>query len=189
MTQKTRPPKTRPPGEDLAQRAARMIRVDHAGETGAARIYAGQLAVLRARPGTAHSVDLIEKMAAQEVAHLRAFDRLIAARRVRPTALLPVWNVAGFALGAVTALMGEKAAMACTAAVEQVIDEHYAAQTAELAQSDPELSDLIEEFRQDEVHHRETALAEGAEQTPGYGLLSAVIRAGCRTAIKVAERI
>ena len=104
----------------------RMIRVDHAGEYGAVRIYEGQLAVLEARTGSRDAAATIRKMAQQEQHHLETFDKLIVERRVRPTALEPIWRIAGFALGAATALMGEKAAMACTAAVEEVIDEHYA---------------------------------------------------------------
>ena len=180
------PRKAKPaaPGAPLDTEA--MIRVDHAGEYGAVRIYQGQLAVLR--PGGA--ADTIRHMAEQEERHLKAFDRLINERKVRPTALEPVWAVAGFALGAATALMGEKAAFACTAAVEEVIDEHYAAQIKALEDGkDPALKEKIEDFRADEAAHRDTALKEGAEQAPGYKLLSETIKAGCRIAIKLSERI
>jgi ubiquinone biosynthesis monooxygenase Coq7 len=166
---------------------ARMIRVDHAGEFGAVQIYRGQLAVL----GHTAAGKTIRHMEEQEQAHLKTFDKLLAEHDVRPTVLSPVWHVAGFALGALTALMGEKAAMACTAAVEDVIDEHYASQVAALEHDGEEhaaLKDTIEAFRQDEVQHRDTALAHGAEQTPGYGALSAVIKAGCRLAIRLSER-
>lgn len=166
-----------------------MIRVDHAGEYGAVRIYEGQLAVLSRRAGTARSVQTITHMAAQEQRHLKAFDTLVNARRVRPTALEPVWRIAGFALGAVTAAMGEKAAYACTAAVEEVIDEHYAGQIAALGDDDPALTATVAEFRAEEAAHRDTAIAEGAEETPGYRLLSGAIKAGCRMAIKLSERI
>jgi ubiquinone biosynthesis monooxygenase Coq7 len=128
-------------------------------------------------------------MADQEQRHLMAFDRLVNERRVRPTALEPVWRVAGFALGAVTAAMGEKAAFACTAAVEEVIDEHYASQIEALKDKDPALKAAVEDFRADEAGHRDTALAQGAEQAPGYKLLSEAIKAGCRIAIKLSERI
>src|SRR5690348_3032483 len=142
-----------------------MIRVDHAGEYGAVRIYEGQLAVLKRRKGTEASVQTITHMAEQEQRHLKAFDRLVNERKVRPTALEPVWRVAGFALGAATAMMGEKAAYACTAAVEEVIDEHYAAQIAALEDGkDPALKAAVEDFRADEAAHRDTALAQGAEQ-------------------------
>lgn len=184
----TRKPK--PPSPGSTADIASMIRVDHAGEYGAVRIYEGQLAVLRGRKGAERSVAAIEHMAEQEQRHLKAFDTLINERKVRPTALEPVWRVAGFALGAATAAMGEKAAFACTAAVEEVIDEHYAAQIAALeGGKDPALKEKIEDFRADEAAHRDTALAEGAEQAPGYELLSETIKAGCRIAIKLSERI
>ena len=163
----------------------RILRVDHAGEYGARRIYEGQLAVL----GRSPSARIIGQMHEQELRHLEAFDRLVQERRVRPTALFPLWHVAGFVLGAATAMMGEKAAMACTAAVEEGIDEHYARQADCLGEAEPGLKEMIEEFRAEEVEHRDTALAEGAEETPGYGLLSAGIKAGSRAAIWLSERI
>jgi len=166
----------------------RMIRVDQAGEFGATRIYAGQLAVMGDRsPAGAE----IRGMAAQEAAHREKFDALMARRGVRPTALQPFWSAAGYALGAATALIGPEAAMACTAAVEEEIDRHYTAQLDELEQtgSDPELAAMIEEFREDERAHRDAALAAGAERAPAYPLLSGVIRLGCRAAIRLAERI
>lgn len=166
--------------------SARMLRVDQAGEYGATRIYAGQLAVLGDRAEIANE---IRHMAEQEAEHRAKFDALLAARGVRPTALQPFWDVAGFALGAATALIGPKAAMACTAAVETEIDLHYSAQLDELGDSDPELSAMIHDFREDERAHRDTALAAGAEQAPAYPLLSGAIRLGCRVAIRLAERI
>jgi ubiquinone biosynthesis monooxygenase Coq7 len=162
-----------------------MIRVDHAGEYGAVRIYEGQLAVLKGRA----SSEVIQHMAEQEQRHLKTFDKMINERRVRPTALEPVWRVAGFALGAATALMGEKAAFACTAAVEEAIGEHYAAQIEALGERDPDLKRTVENFRGDEAAHRQTALDHGAEQAPGYRLLSEAIKAGCRVAIKLSEKI
>jgi ubiquinone biosynthesis monooxygenase Coq7 len=164
-----------------------MIRVDHAGEYGAVRIYEGQLAVLKRRKSA--KVETIQHMADQEQRHLKTFDKLVNERRVRPTALEPVWRVAGFALGAVTAAMGEKAAFACTAAVEEVIDEHYASQVAALKDKDESLKATVEDFRADEAAHRDEALKQGAEQAPGYKLLSEIIKAGCRIAIKLSERI
>jgi ubiquinone biosynthesis monooxygenase Coq7 len=164
-----------------------MIRVDHAGEYGAVRIYEGQLAVLGARGSSATKA--IEHMAEQEQRHLKAFDALVNERRVRPTALEPVWRVAGFALGAATAMLGEKAAMACTAAVEEVIDQHYAQQVEKLGDSDPALKATVEDFRADEAAHRDAALAMGAEEAPGYRLLSEAIKAGCRIAIRLSEKI
>jgi ubiquinone biosynthesis monooxygenase Coq7 len=184
----TRKPKPAAPG--ATANIESMIRVDHAGEYGAVRIYQGQLAVLKRRQGTEHSVETIQHMAEQEQRHLKAFDALVNERRVRPTALEPVWRIAGFALGAATAAMGEKAAFACTAAVEEVIDEHYAAQITALEDGrDASLKAQVEDFRADEAAHRDTALKEGAEQTPGYRLLSETIKAGCRLAIKLSERI
>ncbi len=168
------------------QASARMLRVDQAGEYGATRIYAGQLAVLGNRSEIAAE---IRHMADQEAVHRAKFDALIAKRGVRPTVLQPFWDVAGFALGAASALIGPKAAMACTAAVETEIDLHYTAQLEELGDSDPELSAMIHDFREDERAHRETALAAGAEQAPAYPLISGVIRLGCRVAIRLAERI
>lgn len=163
-----------------------MIRVNQAGEYGAKRIYAGQLAVM----GNRHpSAQLIAHMAAQEDRHLATFDRMIAARGVRPTVLQPFWYVAGFALGAATALMGPHAAMACTAAVETEIDRHYAAQLDALGDQDSELSSAIADFQTEELEHKATAIAEGAEQAPGYPLLSAAIRMGCRVAIALSERL
>jgi ubiquinone biosynthesis monooxygenase Coq7 len=168
-----------------AERIDRILRVDLAGEYGARRIYEGQLAVLGARADAAP----IRAMYEQEKKHLETFERLLVERRARPSALTPLWHVAGFALGAATAMLGREAAMACTVAVEEVIDEHYAKQAAGLGDREPALKATIEEFRQDEVHHRDTGLAEGAAQAPGYPLLTGAIRAGSRLAIWLAERV
>jgi ubiquinone biosynthesis monooxygenase Coq7 len=167
----------------MSDQVKRFIRVDHAGEYGAARIYAGQLAVL----GRSSYAGQLEHMKAQEQVHLDAFAEMIAKRRVRPTALLPFWHVAGFALGAVTAALGSEAAMACTVAVEEAIDEHYTAQRAALGEDEAALSATVEKFRQEELEHRDIALANGAERAPGYKLLSGFIRAGCRAAIRLSE--
>jgi ubiquinone biosynthesis monooxygenase Coq7 len=167
-----------------------MIRVDHAGEHGAVRIYDGQLAVFDKIPGMEKTADLVRHMAEQEEEHLTHFDKLIVERDIRPTAFGPLWDVAGFTLGAVTALMGEKAAMACTAAVETEIDAHYAAQLDALADgADDDLRATIEKFRADEAAHRDTALENGAEETPGYQMMSKLIRFGCRVAIRASEKI
>lgn len=163
-----------------------MIRVDQAGEYGATRIYAGQLAVMGDRIPAART---IAGMAAQEERHRAFFDGLVARRSVRPTVLQPFWNVAGFALGAVTAAIGPEAAMACTAAVETEIDRHYRRQLDELGDGDPELSAAVAEFREEEVEHRDAALAAGAEHAPGYPLMSGLIRLGCRAAIALSKRI
>lgn len=167
------------------QRIHRMIRVDQAGEYGAARIYAGQLAVLGKTP----SGPVIRAMAAQEQAHLDTFNRLAAERRVRPTVLQPLWHVGGWLLGAGTALLGEKAAMACTVAVESVIDEHYRRQEEQLADTEQELRGMIGSFREDEMHHHDTALAYGAEESPFYSALTALVKAQTKAAIWLSERI
>ena len=163
-----------------------MIRVDQAGEYGATRIYAGQLAVLGDRHPAARA---IHHMAAQEERHRAFFDTMIAARGVRPTILQPLWNVAGFALGAVTAAIGPDAAMACTAAVETEIDKHYAEQLEQLGDSDPELSAAIADFQAEELEHRDHALAAGAENAFAYPVLSGLIRLGCKVAIAAAKRV
>ncbi|MCW8084478.1 demethoxyubiquinone hydroxylase family protein [Sabulicella glaciei] len=163
----------------------RVIRVDHAGEYGAKRIYQGQLAVLR---GTKHE-PTIRHMQEQEQVHLDTFARHIAKRRVRPTALLPFWHVAGFVLGAATAAMGSRAAMACTVAVEEAIDEHYQAQEANLGEDEAELKAEIARFRAEELEHRDIGIANEAELTPGYRALSAAIKVGCKVAIKISERV
>ena len=173
------------PGDQRADTGS-MLRVDQAGEYGATRIYAGQLAVLRRNCPEAK---LIARMAAQEERHLKRFNQLMAERRVRPTVLQPVWNIAGFALGAVTALMSEKAALACTDAVETEIDRHYSSQLSELGEDDPALAVDIAEFRADELEHRDSARAAGATGALGYPLLTAAIRAGCRVAIGLSKRI
>jgi len=184
----TRGRRPAPPGVANDKDIESMIRVDHAGEYGAVRIYDGQLAVLDALNRNSPAADAIRKMAQQEERHLKTFDRLINERKVRPTALEPVWRLAGFALGAATALMGEKAAMACTAAVEEVIDEHYAGQLDRLS-GDTELKKTVTNFRNDEIAHRDEALLHGAEDARGYRLISEAIKGGCRLAICLSERI
>lgn len=174
------------PGEpNRRERLARMIRVDQAGEYGAKRIYDGQLAIL----GHGDKGDLLRHMAAQEREHLDTFDRMMTERRVRPTLLHPLWHVAGFALGAGTALLGTRAAMACTVAVEEVIDEHYGRQLEALGDEEPELKKHIEAFRADELEHRDIGLENEAEQAPGYRILTAAVKAGSRAAIWLSERI
>jgi ubiquinone biosynthesis monooxygenase Coq7 len=174
------------PGDPVPEAAIeRMIRVDHAGEYGAVRIYAGQLAAIR----RGRSRDEIRRMAEQEIRHLRAFEELARTRQVRPTVLQPLWHVAGWALGAATALMGERAAMACTVAVEDVIDEHYRAQAEQLGDSDPSLHETVVAFRADELQHREVALAGGATDALGYELISAVVKTGSRLAIWLSTRL
>jgi ubiquinone biosynthesis monooxygenase Coq7 len=176
-----------------ARRLHEMLRVDHAGEYGAVRIYQGQLAVFgaRARKGAAddESLATIRHMEEQEQEHLNAFNKILNERGVRPTAMTPIWHVAGYALGATTALMGEKAAMACTAAVEEVIEKHYQDQLDDLGADEEELRAVITRFREDELAHRNTAIEHGAEETPGYAVLSRAIKASTRFAIRVSEKI
>jgi 3-demethoxyubiquinol 3-hydroxylase len=163
-----------------------MVRVDQAGEFGATRIYAGQLAIMGDRTPAARA---IAGMAVQEERHRAFFDQMMTERGVRPTLLQPFWSVAGFALGAATAAIGPEAAMACTAAVETEIDRHYAEQLEALGGDDPALSATIAEFKAEELEHRETAIAAGAETAPAYPVLSGLIRLGCRIAIATAKRI
>lgn len=174
------------PGDKPLQKIIeRMIRVDHAGEFGAQRIYAGQLAVL----GNSKSAKIIAHMARQEDAHLAAFEKLIVEKNVRPTVLHPLWNVAGYVLGYATASLGEKAAMACTVAVEEVIDEHYAEQLKQLGGNEPALRKAIAQFRAEEIEHKQIGINYKAEDLPYYSVLRAVIRAGSKTAIWLSERL
>jgi ubiquinone biosynthesis monooxygenase Coq7 len=161
-----------------------MIRVDHAGEYGAVRIYDGQLAVI----GRGRTRDEIRRMAEQEKQHLATFDGLVRARHVRPTALSPVWHAAGYVLGAATALIGERAAMACTVAVEEVIDEHYRRQAERLG-DDPSLRATVLAFRDDELRHRDAALAHGGAEGPASEAISVLVKAGSRLAIWLSTRI
>lgn len=185
MTRGRRPPL---PGQQTYPGVDAMIRVDHAGEFGALQIYKGQLAVLERIQTEGRSVQTIRRMAEQEQQHFDKFDRMVRDRGVRPTALEPLWRVAGFALGAATALMGEKAAMACTVAVEDVIDGHYGKQVAHVPEQEGALKEVLAEFREDELTHRDMALQHGATEAPGYRLLTSAIRACCRTAIALSEK-
>lgn len=184
-TRSSTPPGGRLPGDlSREQLIDRILRVDHAGEYGAVRIYEGQLAVL----GRTAVGPVIREMAAKEREHLASFEALLPKRRARPSLLQPVWHIAGFALGAATAMLGPKAAMACTEAVEEVIDEHYARQVAQLSDDEAELRDLCERYRQEEVEHGETAMAHGSRDAPAYRALTGAIKAGSRAAIWLAER-
>ena len=179
-------PAPRLPGDrSERQERERILRVDHAGEFGAKRIYEGQLAILGEKP----VASLIREMAAEEEEHLAFFDGALKREGVRPTALHPLWNLAGFALGAGTALMGEKAAMACTVAVEEVIDQHYARQINWLKARDPQLARKLEDFRAAETHHRDLGLHHGAEKAVGYPLLRRLIGRATKTAIWLSERV
>lgn len=174
---------------DRTGRIGEMLRVDHAGEYGAVQIYRGQRAVFDALPHKSRTAALLAEMEEGEAHHLETFDALLAEKRVRPTLFSPLWNAAGFGLGAVTALMGEKAAMACTAAVEEVIEQHYAEQSEELDDVEPDLAKTVRQFREDELEHKHTAEKEGAHDAPGYSLLKSVIQTGCKVAIKLSEKV
>jgi 3-demethoxyubiquinol 3-hydroxylase len=178
------------PGAGARERVVEaMIRVDHAGEYGAVQIYRGQRAVFDRIAAKAHAARVIGEMEAGEAEHLKTFDRLIAERRVRPTLMAPLWRIAGFGLGAATALMGERAAHACTEAVEDVIEQHYARQSEALEGVDRELQKVVDKFRADELAHKDAAIEQGARDAPGYRVLSALIRFGCRAAIRISEKI
>ena len=164
---------------------ARFLRVDHAGELGAKQIYKGQIAVLKNHP----VAEEIQHMKDQEQVHLDTFENLLNDYEVRPSVLTPFWNAAGFALGAATAAMGPKAAMACTIAVEEVIGEHYQAQAETLGDDEVELRATIAQFRDEELEHRDTAIDHDGEKAVGYPVMRKIIQAGCRSAIKLAERI
>ena len=185
----SKPIPVRPGRGATAARLAEILRVDHAGEMGAVAIYRGQRAVLGEAPGHDRIAGQLAEMEAHEAVHLARFDALLTEHQVRPTALAPFWRLAGFALGAGTALLGDKAAHACTEAVENVIEEHYAAQIAELATRDPVLAAELAQFRDEELEHRDQAVEEGAREAPAYALLTAAIRTGCRAAIKISEKI
>lgn len=163
-----------------------IIRVDHAGEYGATRIYDGQIAIFGKDTKIGKT---IQHMADQEKEHIEKFDELILSERIRPTALLPIWNIAGYALGAGTALMGEKAAMACTVAVEKVIGEHYQEQIKLLEDDQKKLKSTIKKFAADELEHHDIGIAHDAESTPGYKILTKVIEIGCKTAIAISKKV
>ena len=163
-----------------------IIRVDHAGEYGATRIYDGQIAIFGKDSKIGKT---IQHMADQEQEHIEKFNELILEHRVRPTAFLPLWNVAGFGLGAVTAMMGEKAAMACTVAVEKVIGEHYREQQDLLEDDHKELRKTIKKFEKDELEHHDIGIDHDAENAPGYNIMKTVIEFGCKTAIAISKKI
>lgn len=180
-----KPARTQPGTKPFHDEMKSMVRVNHAGEYGAQRIYSGQLAFLKGK----ESEPLIQHMADQEKVHFEAFDAMVKDRRVRPTALMPLWHVAGYALGAATAMLGTRAAMACTVAVESVIDEHYAAQQARIGNQDNELQEAVTKFREEEKEHHDTGLAQGAEDAPMYEVLTAAVRGASRLAIWLSKRI
>jgi ubiquinone biosynthesis monooxygenase Coq7 len=185
---KARPVPPRPGAGGLESRLGQILRVDHAGELAAVHIYRGHRAVFAAAGMNAQAGEMA-KLEDHEAAHLARFEALLTERRVRPTLLAPAWRAAAFTLGVGAALIGEKAAHACTEAVESVIEDHYAGQIAELAAREPALAAELTAFRDDELAHRDEALARGARQAPLHGVLSWVVRAGCRAAIAISERV
>ena len=187
MSERPIPPRPGPGAQ--SGRLDEILRVDHAGELAAVFIYRGQRAVFARANDKARISGQLEQMEAHEAEHLAAFNQILTARQVRPTLMAPLWRAAGFALGATTALMGEKAAHACTEAVENVIEQHYAGQISELAAEEPDLARDLSKFRDDELAHRDHAVSEGAREAVGYPLLTAVIQAGCRAAIRISEKI
>ena len=192
MTSKTKKKKNKPKKSKTKNNKTdrsileEIIRVDHAGEYGATRIYDGQIAVFGKNSKIGKT---IQHMADQEQEHIQKFEELIVKNRVRPTALMPIWNVAGYALGVSTALLGEKAAMACTVAVETVIGNHYGKQLSLLEDDQKELKKTIKKFKADELEHHDIGIAHDAEKTPGYKVLSKVIELGCKTAIEISKKI
>lgn len=187
--QTRRIPLGRPGPGASRRRRAEILRVDHAGEYAAVQIYRAQRAVFEGRAGREGVAADMAEMRAQEAVHLKRFEGLLAEEGVRPTALTPLWRLAALGLGAGTALIGEKAAHACTEAVESVIEEHYADQIAELSERDPALAAELTVFRDEELAHHDHAVEHGAREAPAYRLLSAVIKAGCRAAIKISEKV
>ncbi|NQE63021.1 demethoxyubiquinone hydroxylase family protein [Caulobacter sp. RHG1] len=185
----SKPIPPRPGQGALRDRLAEILRVDQAGELAAVHIYRGQAAVMRASPDRQRIADQLTEMEGHEQVHLDRFNALLTEHKVRPTLMSPLWRAAAFALGAGTALLGDKAAHACTEAVENVIEKHYAGQIDELKDRDPVLAAELTQFRDDELSHRDLAVEEGAHEAPAYPLLTAVIQAGCRTAIKISEKI
>ena len=186
MSERPIPP--RPGAAGLSDRLAEILRVDHAGELAAVNIYRGHRAVFEAAGMTA-AADRMAELEAHEATHLARFETLLTEGAVRPTLMAPVWRAAAFTLGVGTALIGEKAAHACTEAVESVIEEHYAGQIAEISAREPALAAELSGFRDDELAHRAEAVAEGARDAPLHGVLSAAVKAGCRAAIRISERI
>ncbi|MBI1276306.1 demethoxyubiquinone hydroxylase family protein [bacterium] len=169
----------------------RMMRVNQAGEYGAVRIYKGQLAALRRRkdPESRKAVKLIEQMLEQERMHLDYFNKALPAQRIRPTALQPLWHVGGFLLGAATAALGPKAAMACTVAVEEVIGQHYGEQLEKMDAASPELKQQLAKFQADELEHHDTGLEEGAQGAVAYPVLHGVVSAITNLAIRASRRL
>ena len=166
-----------------------IIRVDHAGERGAAKIYEGQLLALKTIKRDETLKDKIEEMKKQEKEHLEYFEKEIQKRKIKPTSLLPLWDIMGVALGFSSALLGKKATLLCTASVEEVIDEHYQNQLKKLGSDEKDLKKKIEEFKKDEINHKNIAYKAGATNKGLYSIMDKVIRTGSRIAITISEKI
>jgi 3-demethoxyubiquinol 3-hydroxylase len=187
-TQESRPVPPKPGLGESARLREEILRVDHAGELAAVHIYQAQAAVF-ARTPHANLSDDMKRMAREEQVHLDYFEKRLKSEGVRPTALTPLWRLMATGLGVGTALLGEKAAHACTEAVESVIEQHYAKQIKAINAHDPDLAADLKGFRDDELSHRDHAVNEGAHEAPAYPLLRGVIETGCRIAIKLSEKI
>jgi ubiquinone biosynthesis monooxygenase Coq7 len=166
-----------------------IIRVDHAGERGAIKIYEGQLLALKTFKNNEKLRKRIEEMKIHEEEHYNFFDQEIQKRNISPTKLLPLWDLMGVTLGFGTAMLGEKAAMLCTASVEEVIDDHYKNQTYKLEEDEKKLKEKIEKFRGDEIEHKNIAYNEGATKKGLYGVLDKIIKTSSRIAITISEKI
>ena len=166
-----------------------IIRVDHAGERGAIKIYEGQLLALKTIKQDENLLNTIEEMKEQEKEHLEYFEKEIQKRKIKPTYLLPLWDLMGVGLGFGTALLGKKAAMLCTASVEEVIEDHYQNQLKRLGKDEKDLKAKIEKFRGDEIKHKNIAYKSGATNKGIYSIMDKVIRTGSRIAITISEKI
>ena len=166
-----------------------IIRVDHAGERGAIKIYEGQLLALKTIKQDEALKDKIEEMKEGEKEHLEYFEKEIQKRKIKPTYLLPLWDLMGVGLGFGTALLGKKSALLCTASVEEVIEEHYQDQLKKLGNDEKDLKKKIEKFRHDEVKHKNLAYESGATNKGLYSIMDKIIRTGSRIAITISEKI
>ena len=166
-----------------------FIRVDHAGERGAVKIYEGQLLALNTLVKDEKLKKTIEEMKVHEKEHCEFFEKEIKKRNIKPTKLLPLWDLLGVTLGFGSTLLGKKAAMLCTASVEEVIDKHYQNQIDQLDKSEKELKNKIIKFRKDELHHKDIAYEKGATKKGCYSILDKVIKTGSKIAINISEKI
>ena len=166
-----------------------FIRVDHAGERGAIKIYEGQLLALNTFVKDENLKKTIEKMKNHEKEHLDFFNKEIKRRKIKPTKLLPIWDLLGIGLGFSSAMMGKKAAMLCTASVEEVIDKHYQNQLDQLHSDEKNLKKKIKKFRDDELHHKDIAYKEGASKKGFYSIFDKIIKTGSKVAINISEKI